>query len=1808
MEKSFSRILSLVLCLCMVLSVCAFNALATEQEAELATVTEYYVQAGAATTNDGRSSIAPAASLGTVIDSIIDDGHGAGDNVTVYVMRAADEIRTYTQTEIDGGKIKFIGYDTAKEHTATITYRSYDEDNKSAILFKEGYALSGTSHSTHIFIKGPSIFDGIDLIDTRADGSGFNIYCYGFDCEFRDVAFYKPNITKKDNVAVSISLDKSWYSHFQLGGYNNNTPIGNGGTIIIEDNLSDLQNLRISGSAAKGQNLTVKALHYSDDVTVKIGNGTAQNLKNIILDATGADTLYTTYEKNLNIVADNVKVTGSFGNTTSTGAVVEGAVQIILNNGSSAPATPVVFKNASKTVSADIYRITAPAGVMFDVTDIAGKYSVTGDDIAYVVTADGKTVYYSVDGYINIATPGTYVAEKAESVDAIVSALPVPEGDFEGWDDSVSGVLTASFTTSGGGDDDGEEPEPTTPKYYVKWNSNGTGLTPASPVATVADAVTLINGAGYGEGDIVEIYIMNDDSLTAAQTSGKKYTDPWWYDANGNYLENAAITKGGKLPGRQTAWAVEGGSAGTYAATLVIKGYATDSKLFQSQIVGYNCNITLGGPTVFEDITIVATRSVDREIFANGHDVTFNNVAFMYQNADNSSGSKNYSGLKNGHLRFSPSGGDTKAKDGMTITFNTPIPAETDMRYGVVIAGTKAASYTGHVKYYFNGKSENGAIGWAQGASIFEDGLSVVVNAGSYVPKVRTDVTTYTATVNGGLQVVFNNGTTPFTLPADYVDADGTWYMISADTSGNKLDVTDTAGTFTVIGGKIAWAEDADGNSYASVDGALTVPAGTYTVTYSEEEVKTGVLYLDGEEYCEYIAGTAVSLPDMPMIPGKTFVGWGYDGDLFKGSYQTAKDEIIVSLTSQYDTNPDTCIYYVDSVNGSDENNGKSAEKAFATLNAAITESDAQTETNKLVVIIGTFEITKDKVDIRTFAKHTNLVTIVGDGSGNSIIRKCDTITINGPTEFSNIRFVNTVKSKHIDTQGQKLIIGENVVFENDGGDVAKFALHTGSMNSANGARENVVINSDVGTVYVGTYYNSTSRSYPGGDYEINAEVSNMTISADGWANAANNQYYNFPSVYDGAVNIYLNEGGSIKSLSATEDRATYNENSAVHIFMNGGKVTTIAEYVAPYVWKLDTANFTDTDYLTAGSAAGTFTVVGGKTALATNIDGYKFVSSDGVLNLPQADTYTIEFVDQVYYTNSGTRIDFYADMTLDVTAVTHSEVSDKVFIGWTYEDGTVPETDEFKNGEVLVANYVQIDLDTEFFIEGAEIRTSGTPGLRFVVKKNDSVDEKLPTVEKFGSVIAPSAVLYDYPDLTEHDLELDIVYDYNGKKYNSYEVEAVNIYENMADGVRYTVVVSNMTADYYDRMYTVRGYVRFKDYNGVDRILYTDYYATRHINVAENILRDAKAGKITLSSEQIDYYQGIIDTVKAAIAEEFSGEITTMGGSPDDPNSFKHVYEIGTTGLQVRDVNIYPSDYVEGETDRKPLVIMQTSDIHFNYTSDEDFEEANPSIMSTYLGRSAFKNTVPAAERALRYSYMGDAMVITGDTLDFLSRGAMELANKHIFDVYPYALAALGNHEGTRVCQQPEGQKAPDTSTLESRHEILQENWTGHDILYSSQLVGDRVLLIQMDNGTASRFWDDQVAPLTADLELARENGYTVLIFFHIPLRTYNPNETAVEQLPNTSGRSDNSGARNFMTEGIHISANEATTQIFGLFKEYSDVIYGLFTGHTHSPYYSEFVVEMEEGTNNVTEFIPQYTMTATAYSKGNATKIIVH
>ena len=88
MKKRFSKFLSVLLGLCMILSMASFSVVAGDSEA----VTEYYVKFGG--TGDGRSYDSPIGTIAGVIGAINADGHTAGDNVTVYLVPTGNEPTT----------------------------------------------------------------------------------------------------------------------------------------------------------------------------------------------------------------------------------------------------------------------------------------------------------------------------------------------------------------------------------------------------------------------------------------------------------------------------------------------------------------------------------------------------------------------------------------------------------------------------------------------------------------------------------------------------------------------------------------------------------------------------------------------------------------------------------------------------------------------------------------------------------------------------------------------------------------------------------------------------------------------------------------------------------------------------------------------------------------------------------------------------------------------------------------------------------------------------------------------------------------------------------------------------------------------------------------------------------------------------------------------------------------------------------------------------------------------------------------------------------------------------------------------------------------------------------------------------------------------------------------------------------------------------------------------------------------------------------------------------------------------------------
>ena len=322
-------------------------------------------------------------------------------------------------------------------------------------------------------------------------------------------------------------------------------------------------------------------------------------------------------------------------------------------------------------------------------------------------------------------------------------------------------------------------------------------------------------------------------------------------------------------------------------------------------------------------------------------------------------------------------------------------------------------------------------------------------------------------------------------------------------------------------------------------------------------------------------------------------------------------------------------------------------------------------------------------------------------------------------------------------------------------------------------------------------------------------------------------------------------------------------------------------------------------------------------------------------------------------------------------------------------------------------------------------------------------------------------------------------------------------------------------------------------------------------------------------------------------------------------------------SGVMVRDVQI--NTRKGGE----PVKIIQMTDLHLNYCTDEELK--NPTLAGTWQnrvwqkvqrdGEGAYRNVNPKnfsirnMESCIRYidREKPDQLVITGDIFDYLSEGNALLAKSYIFDRYPTALACLGNHE---VVQQMQGDVAESLS-LADRMAALEGIWR-HDIHYVSKVLGDKVMLVVMDNCRGGRYgsvsWT-QEKKLRTDLAEAREKGYTVILFYHIPLATENPayrSTCAEEYVKGDAG----TAVWDFQTKGICSSAeDEATVAVYKLITSNADVIAAAFCGHKHNDYVTEINATDAVGERRV---IPQYILIGTVYGgssiKGNVLRITVN
>ena len=263
-----------------------------------------------------------------------------------------------------------------------------------------------------------------------------------------------------------------------------------------------------------------------------------------------------------------------------------------------------------------------------------------------------------------------------------------------------------------------------------------------------------------------------------------------------------------------------------------------------------------------------------------------------------------------------------------------------------------------------------------------------------------------------------------------------------------------------------------------------------------------------------------------------------------------------------------------------------------------------------------------------------------------------------------------------------------------------------------------------------------------------------------------------------------------------------------------------------------------------------------------------------------------------------------------------------------------------------------------------------------------------------------------------------------------------------------------------------------------------------------------------------------------------------------------------------------------------EPVRIVQITDVHFNLCDEQDMRDEE--LARTFEHRHWLANGASAvsAERAMNAAKGADQIIVTGDTLDYLSHGAQVMTEKYIWGVDPDALICLGGHDYTKEMQTG----VPNTLPAEERLAMCASFWR-HDIHYTSRTLGDKVTVVCVNNNGA--YPACAVEPFLADIADARKNGRIILIFGHEPISTFNPADRAVSPIH----RYDPYELDYYAYKGCPEKEwDEPTTAFINAIRENADVVKGIFCGHEHSAYYTEVIAA--DGTK-----IPQHVLEGNPY-----------
>ena len=321
---------------------------------------------------------------------------------------------------------------------------------------------------------------------------------------------------------------------------------------------------------------------------------------------------------------------------------------------------------------------------------------------------------------------------------------------------------------------------------------------------------------------------------------------------------------------------------------------------------------------------------------------------------------------------------------------------------------------------------------------------------------------------------------------------------------------------------------------------------------------------------------------------------------------------------------------------------------------------------------------------------------------------------------------------------------------------------------------------------------------------------------------------------------------------------------------------------------------------------------------------------------------------------------------------------------------------------------------------------------------------------------------------------------------------------------------------------------------------------------------------------------------------EKATGAATTPGGQANREDLFnsyryKNPWKTGieVTGADGKTITLREVTVNLGG-DGDPIEIYQLTDLHFNAVYDD--EDAMTKRSETEWGHAFPDNETILAtyQRCMNYAAEhADRIVLTGDLVNYYSRANYDVLEQYIFRAAETVNPALagkvlmtsGNHD----CTFP-GAKS-DLARYERYHKTMEALYAkyGVDLEYTSQVIDERVMLVVLDNASwydvrSARFTANQLAKLERDITLAREKGYVMLLFGHVPLPTKN-----------------SAGHSFYIDYDANAYTDPTSKAVYDLITNSADVIKGYFTGHNHGDEYLEIVAKTPDGKP---AFIPQYVL----------------